>query len=96
MSNNKFKKGCKSEKIKELQKALGLLGNDVDGKWGNDTQTAMELKFPSLANGVTSSEIDKIKDKITIAKWLFIRFANKISLFCILNYIKTEGIFYIF
>jgi hypothetical protein len=61
-SNNKFKKGCKSEKIKELQKALGLLGNDVDGKWGNDTQTAMELKFPSLANGVTSSEIDKIKD----------------------------------
>ena len=50
--------GCKSEKIKELQTCIGFTGKDIDGFWGDKTQSRMvEL---GLATGILVSDIESI------------------------------------
>jgi hypothetical protein len=40
-----YKYGCKSDVIKQVQGCLGFTGDDVDGKFGTDTQTAINNKL---------------------------------------------------
>ena len=51
-------KGCKSEKIKDLQTCIGFTGKDVDGIWGDDTQSRMVQL--GLATGILVSDIEGI------------------------------------
>lgn len=50
--------GCKSEKIKELQTCIGFTGKDIDGFWGDKTQSRMVVL--GLATGILVSDIESI------------------------------------
>jgi hypothetical protein len=53
-----YKKGCKSDKIKEVQSCLGV--TPTTGQWWNKTQKAIEEKFPQFKDGFTDSDVDVI------------------------------------
>jgi len=53
-----YKKGCKSDKIKEVQSCLGV--TPTTGQWWNKTQKAIEDKFPQFKDGFTDSDVDVI------------------------------------
>jgi hypothetical protein len=56
-----YNKGCKSDKIKEVQICLGV--TPQTGYWGNKTQKAIEEKFPQFKNEFTDSDVDFICDR---------------------------------
>lgn len=56
-----LKTGSKGEKVKELQRALGFSGTDVDGDFGGKTETRL-LAFAGLKQVDSQAELDRLKN----------------------------------